>query len=70
MRVRDRREAILSVGWSRWQPICLMTIAREGCTSVSPNDPPRNVYEHKRRLMPSFTSKYCLERPVYFKDTD
>jgi putative endonuclease len=34
------------------------------------NDLCRRVYEHKHRLVPGFTSKYYLERLVYFEDTD
>ncbi len=34
------------------------------------NDLHRRVYEHKHRLVPGFTSKYFLERLVYFEDTD
>ncbi len=34
------------------------------------NDLGRRVYEHQHRLVPGFTSKYFLERPVYFEDTD
>jgi len=34
------------------------------------NDLGRSVSEHKHRLMPCFTSKYLLERQVYFEDTD
>ncbi len=30
----------------------------------------RCVYEHKHRLVPGFTSKYFLERLVYFENTD
>ena len=30
----------------------------------------RRVYEHKHRLVPGFSSKYFLERLVYFEDTD
>ncbi len=28
------------------------------------------VYEHQHRLVAGFTSKYFLERLVYFEDTD
>ena len=34
------------------------------------NDLPRRIYEHKHRLVPGFTSKYFLERLVYFEDTN
>ena len=34
------------------------------------NDLGRRVYEHKHRRVPGFTSKYFLERLVYFEDTD
>ena len=34
------------------------------------NDLSRRVYEHKHRLTPGFTSKYFLERLVYFEETD
>jgi putative endonuclease len=34
------------------------------------NDLLRRVYEHEHRLVPVFTSKYFLERLVYFEDTD
>ena len=34
------------------------------------NDLGRRVYEHKHRLVPGFTSKYFLERLVYYEDTD
>ncbi len=55
MRVRDRREAILSAGR---QYI--------GVT----NDLHRRVSEHRHRLVPGFTSKYFLELLVYLEDTD
>jgi len=34
------------------------------------NDLQRRVYEHEPRLVPGFTSKYFLERLVYFEDTN
>ena len=34
------------------------------------NDIRRRVYEHKFRLLPGFTSKYFINRLVYFDDTD
>ena len=34
------------------------------------NDLWRRVYEHKHRLVPGSTSKYFMERLVYFEDTD
>ena len=34
------------------------------------NDLGRREYEHKHRLTPGFTSKYFLERLVYFEDTN
>jgi len=34
------------------------------------NDLHRRVYEHKHRLVHGFTSKYFLERLVYFEETD
>jgi putative endonuclease len=30
----------------------------------------RRVYEHKHRLAPGFTSKYAIDRLVYFESTD
>ncbi|MDA1348303.1 MAG: GIY-YIG nuclease family protein [Chloroflexi bacterium] len=33
------------------------------------NDIRRRVYEHKFRLVPGFTSKYFINRLVYFDDT-
>jgi len=32
------------------------------------NDLPRRVYEHKRSLIPGFTSKYHITRLVYFEE--
>ena len=37
---------------------------------VVTNDLCRRVYEHKHRLVLGFTSKYFIERLVYFEDTD
>ncbi len=34
------------------------------------NDLGRRVYEHQHRLVAGFTSKYFLERLVYFENTD
>ncbi len=34
------------------------------------NDLIRRAYEHKHRLVPGFTSKYFLDRWVYFEETD
>jgi putative endonuclease len=34
------------------------------------NDLMRRAYEHKHRLMPGFTSKYFLDRLVYFEEPD
>ena len=34
------------------------------------NDLIRPVYEHQHRLVPGFTSKYFLERQVYYEDSD
>jgi predicted GIY-YIG superfamily endonuclease len=34
------------------------------------NDLHRRVYEHKHRLVHGFTSKYFLERLVYFEESD
>ncbi len=34
------------------------------------NDLGRRVYEHQHRLVAGFTSKYFLERLVYFEDID
>ena len=34
------------------------------------NDLHRRVYEHKHRLVPGFTSRYFLERLVYFEESD
>ena len=31
------------------------------------NDLERRVYEHKRKLVPGFTTKYNITRLVYFK---
>jgi len=33
------------------------------------NDIRRRVYEHKRRLVPGFTSRYNIDRLVYFEST-
>jgi putative endonuclease len=33
------------------------------------NDLERRVYEHKHRLLPGFTSKYNIDRLVYFEAT-
>jgi putative endonuclease len=33
------------------------------------NDLKRRVYEHKRKLIPGFTSKYNITRLVYFEET-
>jgi putative endonuclease len=33
------------------------------------NDLERRVYEHKRKLVPGFTSRYNLTRLVYFEET-
>ncbi len=33
------------------------------------NDLPRRVYEHKNHLLPGFTSRYNLDRLVYFEET-
>ncbi len=32
------------------------------------NDLARRVYEHKNKLLPGFTSKYTLDRLVYFEE--
>ena len=34
------------------------------------NDLIRRAFEHKHRLVPGFTSKYFLDRLVYFEATD
>jgi putative endonuclease len=34
------------------------------------NDLGRRVYQHKHHVMPGFTSKYFLERLVYFEETN
>ena len=34
------------------------------------NDLPRRVYEHKNKLAKGFTSKYNLDRLVYYETTD
>jgi putative endonuclease len=33
------------------------------------NDIVRRMYEHKHKLIPGFTSKYNIDRLVYFKET-
>jgi putative endonuclease len=33
------------------------------------NDLKRRVYEHKRKLVPGFTSKYNITQLVYFEET-
>ena len=33
------------------------------------NDLKRRVYEHKHKLIPGFTSKYAIDRLVYFDTT-
>ena len=33
------------------------------------NDLERRVYEHKHKLTPGFTSKYNIDRLVYFEET-
>ena len=33
------------------------------------NDLHRRVYEHKKKLIPGFTSKYNITRLVYFEET-
>jgi putative endonuclease len=34
------------------------------------NDLERRVYEHKNKIVPGFTSKYNLDKLVYFESTD
>ncbi len=34
------------------------------------NDLERRVFEHKTKLTPGFTSKYNVDRLVYYEDTD
>jgi putative endonuclease len=34
------------------------------------NDLPARVFEHKHHLVPGFTSKYGIDRLVYFESTD
>lgn len=34
------------------------------------NDLPRRVFEHKRKIIPGFTSKYNIEKLVYFEKFD
>jgi putative endonuclease len=34
------------------------------------NDLERRVYEHKQKLIPSFTAKYNIDRLVYFEATE
>ena len=72
MRVRDGREAILLQGWERLATyyVDIMTNRTRRLYIGVTNDLRRRVYEHKHRLMPGFTSKYFLERLVYFEDTD
>jgi putative endonuclease len=33
------------------------------------SDLERRVYEHKRKLVPGFTAKYCIKQLVYFEVT-
>lgn len=30
----------------------------------------RRVYEHKKKINPGFTTKYCVDKLVYFEQTD
>jgi putative endonuclease len=71
VRVRDRREAILSArgeGLATYYVYIMTNRTRRLYIGVT-NDLYRRVYEHKHRLVPGFTSKYFLERLVYFEDT-
>jgi putative endonuclease len=34
------------------------------------SDLPRRVYEHKNKLIPGFTSKYHIDRLVYYESTE
>ena len=69
--MRDRREAILSVGGRlAIYYVYIMTNRTRRLYIGVTNDLGRRVYEHKHRLVPGFTSKYFLERLVYFEDTD
>jgi putative endonuclease len=34
------------------------------------NDLPRRIFEHKRKLIPGFTSKYNVDKLVYFEYFD
>jgi putative endonuclease len=38
--------------------------------TVSCHPEHRRAYEHQHRLVPGFTSKYFLERLVYFEESD
>ena len=69
--MRDRREAIVSVrGRLAIYYVYIMTNRTRRLYIGVTNDLGRRVYEHKHRLVPGFTSKYFLERLVYFEDTD
>jgi putative endonuclease len=72
VRVRDRREAILSPGGRRLATyyVYIMTNRTQRLYIGVTYDLGRRACEHKHRLVPGFTSKYYLERLVYFEDTD
>ncbi len=70
--MRDRRAAIVSAGGERLSTyyVYIMTNRTRRLYIGVTNDLHRRIYEHKHRLVPGFTSKYFLERLVYFEDTD
>jgi putative endonuclease len=69
--VWDRREAIVSVGGRlAIYYVYIMTNRTRRLYIGVTNDLGCRVYEHKHRRVPDFTSKYFLERLVYFEDTD
>jgi putative endonuclease len=70
--VRDRREAILSVSCEILATyyVYIMTNRTRRLYVGVTNDLGRRVYQHKHHVMPGFTSKYFLERLVYFEETN
>jgi putative endonuclease len=66
-----RSDSVCGVG-EFWQPVRSLSlpIVRGGCISASPVICARRLIRAPARLMPGFTSKYFLERLVYFEETD